>query len=100
MEDKYEDELGPINRAFVIVDASDLGEGFVVLKLGLDVQWNAFKASKMNVVDTDMFVAPCVVHPTLDAYHALVKRRAFVADRCAGALATLFGVKQGDDAKK
>jgi hypothetical protein len=101
LEERFEKELaGRKDRDFVIVDVSDLGEGFVVLKLGEDVLWNTFKASKMNAVDTDCFVYPCVVHPTKDAYRLLAKRRAFVPERCAGALATLYGVKLKDESAK
>lgn len=100
LEEKYEKELGPLGRAFVIVDASDLGEGFIAMKLGEDVLWNTFKASNMNVVDTEAFVLPCVVHPSKDDYRKIVKRRAFIADRCAGELATLYGVKLKADAGK
>jgi hypothetical protein len=100
LEEKYEKELGPLGREFAIVDCSDQGDGFVVMKRGEDVLWNAFKASKMGVVDTEAFVLPCVVSPSTDDYRKLVKRRPFVADRCAGELATLFGVKLKADEKK
>ena len=101
LEERFTKELGGRRGvAFMIVDASDLGEGHVVIKLGEDVLWNTFKASKMNVVDTDSFVCSCVVHPTVDAYRSIVKRRAFIGDRCASALATLYGVKAETDAGK
>ncbi len=94
LEERFEAETGgPIDRTFTIVDVSDLGEGFVVMRLGDDVIWNTFKASKMNVVDTDAFVVPCVLYPSKDEYRKLAKRRAFVPERCAGALASLYGVK-------
>lgn len=101
LEERFTKELlGRRGVAFMIVDASDLGEGHIVLKLGEDVLWNTFKASKMNVVDTDSFVCSCVVFPSVDAYRAIVKRRAFIGDRCASALATLYGVKAETDAGK
>lgn len=101
LEERFTTELnGRKGRAFMVVDATDLGEGHIVLKLGEDVLWNTFKASKMNVVDTDAFVCSCVVYPSVDAYRAVVKRRAFIGDRCASALATLYGVKAETDAGK
>lgn len=101
LEERFTEKLGgDIGKAFTIVDVSDLGEGFVVLKLGADVEWNTFKSSKMNVVDLDTFLAPNVVHPTLDAFRQLAKRRAFVPERCATALATLYGCKVAADAGK
>jgi hypothetical protein len=101
LEEKFEKETGgALDRAFVIVDVSDLGEGFVVLKLGTDVEWNTFKASKMNVVDLDVFLTPNVLHPSLDQFRMLAKRRAFVPERCASALASLYGVKSAVDAGK
>lgn len=100
LEDRFEKELGPMGRAFAIVDASELGEGHIVLKLGEDVLWNAFKASKMNVVDVDTFVMPNVAHPTRDDYRKIVKRRPFIADRCAAALAKLYGADADEKAGK
>lgn len=100
LEERFEAELGPLGSAYVIVDVSDLGEGFVVLKLGEGVLWNTFKSSKMNVVDTEAFVLPNVVHPSRDEYRALAARRGFVPERCAGELATLYGVKLKADGGK
>ncbi len=94
LEERLEAQLGgPVGRAFAIVDASEIGEGHIAVKLGEDVLWNAFKASKMNVVDVDAFVTPCVVHPTVDDFRKIVKRRPFIADRCATALAALYGAE-------
>jgi hypothetical protein len=88
LAERFETETGGREgRAFAIVDFSDLGEGFVVLRLGEGVLWKTFSASKMTVVDTD-------------AYRSLAARRGFVADRCAHALATLFGVERADARKK
>jgi hypothetical protein len=101
LEERFERELrGRKGQAFMIVDASDLGEGHVVVKLGEDVLFTSFTKSKMNVVDVDAFVTPCVVYPSLDQYRQIVKRRAFIGDRCASALGTLYGVKAAEDAGK
>jgi hypothetical protein len=101
LEERFEKELnGRRGQAFEIVDVSDLGEGHIIVKLGEDVLFNAFKASKMNVVDIDAFVTPCVVYPSIDQYRQTVKRRSFIADRCANALGTLYGLKAESDAGK
>ncbi len=101
LEERFEKELnGRKGQAFMIVDASDLGEGFVVVKLGEDVLWTAFMKSKQTAMDIDIFVTPCVVYPSVDDYRKLTKRRAFLADRCATALATLYGVKADEAAGK
>ncbi len=101
LEERFEKELGGRKgQAFMIVDASDLGEGHIVLKLGEDVLFNAFKASKMNVVDTEMFVVPCLAYPAVDEYRKITKRRAFIADRCASALGVLYGVRTEAEAGK
>jgi hypothetical protein len=97
---RFEKELGVLDRAFTIVDLSELGEGFVVLKLGEGVLWKTFVASKMDVVDTEAFVLPNVVHPSQDTYRDIARRRGFVATRCANALAELYGVKRKEDAGK
>lgn len=94
LEERFERETGgKLGREFAIVDFSDLGEGHVVVRLGADVLWNTFSASKMDVADKDAFVVPCVVHPSKDQYRTIVNRRAFIADRCCAALATLYGVE-------
>lgn len=101
LEERFEVELqGRKGQAFAIVDASELGEGHIVVRLGDDVIFNAFKASKMNVVDVETFVAPCLVHPSLDAYRAIAKRRPQIAERCAAALGALYGVKTEAEAGK
>jgi hypothetical protein len=102
LEEKFETELGgPVGRAFDIVDASGLGEGYVVLKLGEAALLNAFMSAKENdAVTTEAFVLPNVVHPTRDEYRKLVMRRPVIAARCAGALVELYGLKAKDDQGK
>lgn len=98
LEEKYERELGPVGQEFQIVDATDLGEGFVVLRRGEEVLWKRY--SKLiaketeTEVDTRDFVLPCVVHPAKEKYDEIVSRRPFIASRCANALGSLYGVKR------
>lgn len=94
LEEKLEKELGgPAGSMFAIVDVSELGEGCIAVKLGEDVHYATYKESKMNVVDTETFVLPNVVHPSKDDYRKIVARRPAIADRCALALAELYGIK-------
>lgn len=98
--DKFETELGPIGREFQIVDATALGEGFIVVKLGTEVGWKKFQNSKVTEVDVRNFVLPCVAHPEKEKYDEIVTRRPALANRCANALATLHGAKLNDEAGK
>lgn len=101
LELRFEDQLkGPPGRAFAIVDASDVGEGHIVVKLGEPVLFNTFKASKMNVMDQDAFVVGCLAHPSPDAYRMATARRPMIADRCCNVLAKLYGFKADEDAGK
>lgn len=101
LEERFEKELsGKVGKDFAIVDCSDLGKGFVVVKLGLDVHWKTFKSSKMDEVDVDSFVSPNVVHPSKDEFRKLVHERPAVGDRCAVELSHLFGLKRKEDEGK
>lgn len=94
LRDRFERETGgKVNQAFVIVDATELGEGYVVIKLGPNVLWKTFQASKMNIVDMDQFVVPCLLHPSAEKYRDIVHRRELIADTCTRALANLYGFK-------
>lgn len=91
--DRLESELhGKEGRDFAIVDLTKYGEGFIAVKLGEAVHWKSYSASKMNEVDTEVFVIPNLVHPSKEEYRKIVMRRPFAADRSATALADLYGV--------
>lgn len=98
LEAKYERELGPIGQEFQIVDVTDLGEGFVVVRRGEEVLWKRYSkllaSEKETEVDTRDFVLPCVVSPAKEKYDEIVARRPFVAARCANALGALYGVRR------
>jgi len=107
LEERFEKELGgPLGQAFAIVDASHVGEGFIAIKLGEDVLWNTYKSAVAsrkdgaNVVETESYVLPCVVHPSKDDYRKIVKRRPFLSDECALALSGLYGFKRKDEEGK
>lgn len=91
--DKYETEIGPRGQRFQVIDATALGEGLIVLKLGEEVLWKRYTASKMTDADTFDFVFPCVVHPAKELFAEIVSRRGAIAGRCAKALGELYGLK-------
>lgn len=93
LEAKYESELGPRGEEFEIVDASDIGAGIVVVKLGESVLWTRYTAGKMSEADTLDFVTPQIVFPERERFLALANRRGHLATRCANAIASLHGMK-------
>lgn len=93
LESKYEDELGPIGVEFQIIDASELGEGFIVVRRAEEVLWKRYMASKQTPADEHELVLPCVVHPAKEKYLEIIGRRAFVESRCATAIGALQGVR-------
>lgn len=98
--DQFEEELGPRGREFEIVDLTEQGEGYVVVKRALSVHMRAFKASKMTDADHFDLVKTCVVYPTIDEFKAIAGRRDFAVTRCATAIAEMHGLKVRDDAGK
>jgi len=105
LEAKFDAELGPRGRAFEIINATSLGEGFIVLKLGSGILWRNFekalqKKDGPSVVDVESLIIPNLVHPSPEKYRQIVMDRPFVADRCASALGDLYGVKAEHDKGK
>lgn len=100
LELKYEEELGPRGSMFDMLDLTNIGEGFIVLKLAEGVVHNKFIASKQTEVDLDNFIRPSVVHPAKEVYAAIMQRRPGVAHQCANVLLSLYGLKANEDAKK
>jgi len=100
LEERLEKTIGKRGQSYEIVDASEYGDGFIAVKLGEDVSFNTFKASKMDVADTDVFVVPNLVHPSVDVYRRIVARRPYLADMAATKLAGLYGFKVKADAGK
>lgn len=100
LEKKLAAELGREGVDFAIVFDPDLGEdGLIAVKLGADL---AFRKYLDAVTTTDggvepealfHFVAPALVHPTQERYTEIVRRRGFLANRAADALASLHRVQ-------
>lgn len=102
LEEKYESELGPVGRKFLILDLTELGEGFVVLKQGETVVYKRYSEAK-NKTDKEVeeYVLPCLVHPTTEKFLEIVNTRyPEVLYRCAHAVNRLFGKKSEDDMGK
>lgn len=93
LETRFDGELGPRGSQFEIIDSGDLGEGFLVVKLGEEVLWKRFTASKMTSEDANQLVRPCIVYPAKEKYDEITARRGALVNRCANALATLYGVQ-------
>jgi hypothetical protein len=100
LEARFSAELGRMGVDFAMVDATDYEEGFIVVKLGEDLLFRKYVdavASVEGMVDAaDLynFVAPNVVYPDQATYTQIVRRRGFLANRCADALSALHGVRQ------
>ena len=101
LEIRFSEELGPKGSQFEIVDSGDLGEGFIVVKLGPEVLLKRFLASKTTTPeDVAQFVRPCVVHPEKETFDEIASRRPALAARACHALMNLYGLKKEDDAGK
>jgi hypothetical protein len=100
LEDRFTKELGRLGVAFAMVDATEQQEGFIVVKLGSDLAFRAYVDAvtvgegSPAAADLYAFVGPCVVHPTLEEYAEIVRRKGFIANRAAEALASLHGTRK------
>jgi hypothetical protein len=100
LEEKSEAEGLARGRDFEIIDCREHGEGIVAVKRGLAVVHKKFVNSKQTDTDLDHYVTPNLIAPDAKKYREIVERRPFIAIRCANALATLYGMKKGEDAGK
>lgn len=98
--ESFERTLGPKGQAFAMYDATSVGEGFFVVKLGEGVLYTTFMESKMTPVDRYDFVAPCVVHPSRADYDRVQARRPGITVELSNRLASLFGLKLKADEGK
>lgn len=92
--ERFEKELsGREGREFAIVDVTEYGEGFVVVKLGSSAYFKAYMASNKSEMDADVFMSPCVVHPAIDRVRAMVSKRLWIGTRITNALVVLNGIE-------
>lgn len=112
LEERFEAELGPRGQSFDIIDATPLGEGFLVLKVGIGANHKRFETAcskaKHGPSEPDLynFVTPCLVHPldgdpgtlkSLTTFKAIIDRRPSLLTRCAAVLLDLYGQKKASD---
>lgn len=89
LEDRLTTELkGARGEAFEIVETVD---GPIAVKLGVKTLFKTFRASKMDEEAAYQFVGPCLL-TDVDAFKQIIGNRPGVLDRCATALASLYGV--------
>lgn len=101
LEAKYSAELGRAGVDFAIVDATEHGEGFIVVKLGEDLLFRKYldvvastESGLADPAELHNFVSPSLVYPDQATYASIVRRRGFLANRAADALAALHGIRQ------
>lgn len=100
LRDRFERELGPEGQAYAMFDASSVGEGIFVVKLGEGILYTTFMESKLTPVDRYDFVAPCVVYPSRSDYDRAQARRPGLNVELSNRLAGLFGLKLKADEGK
>lgn len=122
--DRFEAELGPREREFVLVPLLNLGEGFIVLKRPTAAShkkfmtaWEKAKDKGRPVEETDVkeYVAPCVVHAGKSAlgaepaarkiearqeYLRIANERPAVPMMCAGRMIDMVKADEEEDAGK
>lgn len=100
LEARFTEELGRPGVAFAMVDATGQEEGFIVVKLGSDLAFRKYVDAVSNAegsvdaAELYAFVGPCVVHPSQEQYAEIVRRKGFLANRAAEALASLHGTRK------
>ncbi len=100
LESKFSEGGKRLGVDFAMVYDPDLGaDGIIVVKLGADLAFRRFVdatvASEGGASAADMyeFVAPAVIHPTVEAYATLVRARGGLANRACDALASLHRIR-------
>lgn len=107
--DKFETDLGPRGREFVVVDVTNLGEGFVVLRKPTAASHKRYmnavekakdKGKPIEEADTNQYVLPCVVHPEKATYSRIANERHDVPVQCAAAMMSMLqAAKEADEGK-
>jgi hypothetical protein len=101
LAERFERELGgPEGQQFAIHDATDVGEGFFVVKLAPSITFKTYWDSKMTDVDRCDFVTSCLVYPTREVYLAARGRRMGIDAVLSDMLGALNGLKRKSDSGK
>lgn len=91
---RFEKECGGSEgQQFAILDSTDIGEGFFVVKLAPSIIWKTYWDSKMTEVDRCDLVSACIAHPAKDVYLAARGRRQGIDAELTKLLAALNGLK-------
>lgn len=94
LEERFTRELGgPEGQQFAIYDATRVGEGLFVVKLGPSILWRTYWDSQMTEVDRSDLVSACIVHPSKEDYLAARSRRLGIDAELTKLLAELNGVQ-------
>jgi len=100
LEERFEADLGPRGVAFEIIDLTDLGAGFVVVKRGEAVLYRQMKASKITEDDVQRFVKPQIAFPDKVEFLEITGTFYAVWTRCFDALVALHGFKAKEERGK
>ena len=98
--EQFEAELGPEGEKFAVHDATGIGEGFFVVKLGEPILFQRYLDSKMTPADRCDFVSQCIAYPEKDMYLAARGRRQGIDIELVNLLGALNGVKLKNDEGK
>lgn len=100
LEAKLAAEHGKEGVDFAIVFDPDLGDdGLIAVKLGSDLAFRKYidaVSTAEGGVDAENlfhFTAAALVHPSVEQYTQIIRRRGFLANRTADALASLHRVR-------
>jgi hypothetical protein len=98
--ERFSADGGREDKDFFVVDLSDIGAGFVVVKYQDPTLWTTWKRSKMTDMDLDALVTPSVVYPDKETYRKLAVRLPAIVGNISGFVAKMYGLKLGEDQKK
>jgi hypothetical protein len=98
--DRFESELGPINREFRILSYATPFVGCIVLKRGPAVLYRKLRQSKVTPKDVEDFVVPQVAYPEKDEFRKLAGTYDALYPACLDELYLLHAGKLGDEQGK
>jgi hypothetical protein len=99
---RFEKELGTREGVgFFVHDATDIDEGFFVVKLGDAIRWKEFiDAPKVTEAHRYDLLEPVVVHPAREVFQAAFARRHALGISLCNKLGELYGLKLKADEGK
>lgn len=102
LEERFCRSHGKRGQGFQIINATNLGAGFFVVRPPEAVLLKKFFSIEGDPSPEDVheLVAPCIVHPTRNEYNTAKSTRPLIANRCAGAIMDLAGAAREVRQKK